>query len=572
MNRQPASLPLWQIIALIAGGVLLLGGVLFLIFRGGGGTEETPRTVAIAQDQVFKEALVGDPEFVNPLLAVSQTDRDLASLVFSGLTRLDEFGQPVPDLAESWTVSRDGLTYKFLLRQDVTWHDGEPFTAEDVAFTMALLRDSDFMGPADMGAFWRTIETYADDDYTVRFVLTQPLASFPEYAGVGILPEHWLGGIEAEDLPDDAFNLDPIGTGPLAWESGSKSGGVYEVVLKPYPDYYDPARQPDFSDVIFRCYSNADRAFNALGSEVYAYGGLSIAQLDAALASPMINVISARLPAVELVIFNQGAPDRLPFFQDAGVRRALIQSVNRAGIVSRLMDRQAVVTDSTILPSSWAYNDMLLPPPYDSTGAAALLDEAGWVSDGTVRNNGSTPFAFTLLCGSSDRQQALAQEIADSWRAMGIDVRVEPVSASEMIERLASSGEGARDYDAAIVELTQAGYADPDPYPFWHESQAANGQNFSGYIDHDMSELLELARRDPNGVRRAEAYAAYQELFIENGAALLLYNPLYHYAVSCQVTGASFTITSGPENRFMTMGDWHIAGPGEIDQACGTGQ
>ena len=102
--------------------------------------------------------------------------------------------------------------------------------------------------------------------------------------------------------------------------------------------------------------------------------------------------------------------------------------------------------------------------------------------------------------------------------------------------------------------------------------QAASGQNFSGYIDHDMSELLELARRDPNGVRRAEAYAAYQQLFIENSAALLLYNPLYHYAVSCQVDGASFTITSGPENRFMTMGDWRIAGAGEIDQVCGTSQ
>src|SRR5688572_30660904 len=205
-NSSPRKRPAirWQFIVIVAAIALIIASVVYLRTRGetiNEGPAPEARDISLIDTNTYTEAVVGEPAYINPLLATSQADRDIASLVYSGLTRIDEYGQPVPDLAERWDVSEDGLTYTFTLRSDVKWHDGEPFTANDVAFTIGLLRDQDFPGSPDLIAFWRTIETYATDDTTVEFVLTQPLSAFPEYAGIGILPAHLLGGIDAAALP-----------------------------------------------------------------------------------------------------------------------------------------------------------------------------------------------------------------------------------------------------------------------------------------------------------------------------------------------------------------------------------
>jgi peptide/nickel transport system substrate-binding protein len=232
-SGSPASSPLkrlrWQVIVLAFGLLLIAAFIIYRILGGGG--PPTPPEVHVTVTETYTEAIVGKPVWANPLLAISQADRDLVSLVFSGLTRVDEYGQPAPDLAESWEVSPDGLSYTFHLRPDVTWHDGTPFTADDVAFTMSLLRDPDFPGPADLAAFWRTVETYAEEPSTVKFVITQPLAAFPEYAGIGILPAHLLAGIAAADLPQDPFNAKPVGTGRLKWMSAEELGNTVVVKL-----------------------------------------------------------------------------------------------------------------------------------------------------------------------------------------------------------------------------------------------------------------------------------------------------------------------------------------------------
>ncbi len=257
----------WQIVVLGAGLLMIAVAGLFLLLRPSSAAEVAPEVqpIEFTETNDFSEAVVGQPALVNPLLASSQADRDLVSLVFSGLTRLDEYGQPIPDLAERWEVSGDGLTYTFHLRDNVTWHDGEPFTAEDVAFTMRALRDPDFPGPADLALFWRTVETYALDETTVQFVLTQPLSAFPEYAGVGVLPAHLLAGVPPAGMADDSFNLSPVGTGRLKWESSEVVDGVTVVRLVPYAGFYDAMRRVRLDAIILRFYDETGDAFRALG-------------------------------------------------------------------------------------------------------------------------------------------------------------------------------------------------------------------------------------------------------------------------------------------------------------------
>lgn len=560
----------WQFILLGVGLVLIAGAVLFFVLHRSGDERAAPPRFEFSETQTYVEAVVGKPMLVNPLLAVSQADRDLVALIFSGLVRVDEFGQPVPDLAESWDVSEDGLIYTFRLRSGVQWHDGAPFTAEDVAFTMSLLRDPNFPGPADLGAFWRTVETYIVDDATVRFVLTQPLSAFPEYAGIGILPAHLLGGINPADLPSDPFNLAPIGTGRLRWVSSEQEGGATVVHLEPHTAFYDPARRVQLSAVDLRFYPDANLAFRALGPDAQALGGLTPSQLEAAFASPELNIYTARLPIYAAIIFNQQAPTRLPFFQDEAVRVALAAALDRQALVEDFLSRQALLADSTVLPGTWAFNPLVTPTPYDVTAAAQALDEAGWTLSGNVRSKDSTPLAFTLLVTDRASDRQLGQAIVEQWRALGVNVTLQTLSAADLLERLqtpAPGGEG-RNFDAALVEFSQGRLADPDPYPFWHEAQAEQGQNYSGFADRDISEALEIARRDPNGVRRAELYRSYQQWFWERGAAILLYNPVYHYAVSCQVQGVQLQILVDPSDRFRNLHEWYIVQPDQLDQVC----
>src|SRR5918911_2714319 len=138
----------------------------------------------------FVEAMIGSPRYVNPLLASSETDLDLTHLVFSGLTRIDDRGNIVPDLASGWQVSPDARTYTFTLRPDLRWHDGQSLTAEDVVFTLDLVRDKDFPGDPALAAPWRDVRVDAPTQQTVRFTLPAPDASFMQLTTLGVLPRH----------------------------------------------------------------------------------------------------------------------------------------------------------------------------------------------------------------------------------------------------------------------------------------------------------------------------------------------------------------------------------------------
>jgi peptide/nickel transport system substrate-binding protein len=570
---QPGSAPRpplrWQWIAL-GGGLLLivLAGALTLIPRRP--ARPADPVVTFVEGEAYGEAIVGEPEWVNPLLAVSQADKDLVALVFSGLTRLDEFGQPIPDLAESWEISADGLTYTVALRDDVTWHDGEPFSAEDVAFTMSLLRETGFPGPADLATFWRTVETYADDEHTVRFVLTQPLAAFPDYLRIGILPAHILAGIRPEALADDPFNLEPVGTGRLRWVSLEEQGRVTRVTLQPYPDFYDPARRVEIGQVDLSFYPNPEDAFRALGDEVQAYGGLAPAQLDAALNSPDLNLYAAPLPVYALLIFNQGDAEGLPFFQEEPVRRALAQALNHQALLEAL-GRTVIGIDSTVQPGTWAYNPALSPPPYDPAQAEQTLDEAGWIVEaGGVRARDGVRMRFTLLLADRPADREIGQAVAEQWGQIGVDVSLQVADPDDLLERLDTPrGEGrGRDFDAALVEIGQGRLADPDPYPFWHDSQIESGQNYSGFADNEVSRALEVARRDSNGVRRADLYQQFQQLLLDRTAAIPLYSPVYSYAVSCQVQGVALRLFVGPSDRFLNMHEWSLVPQERLADVC----
>jgi peptide/nickel transport system substrate-binding protein len=538
----------WQVL-LIGAGIALVGILLTYLAR----TYATTTVPTVGGTYV--EGVAGTPHAINPLLsAYNDVDQGLCRLVFSGLTRFNSRGEVEPDLAKNWEISLDGLTYVFHLRPGVRWHDGTPFTADDVLLTVDLLQDPDYPGPPDIGALWRTVRVEKEDDYTVRFILSEPFAPFLQYTTVGILPAHLLEGVRAADLPGLDFNLTPVGTGPFQVEEvEAEEGEVTSILLQRYPHYH--GSNPLLEHIRFRFYPSAQSAFRAYqDGEVEGVGQVTLENLPQTREEEDLNLYSAQMARHVLIFLNLGREDELPFFQEKEVRQALLYGLDREGMVERLLEGQGIVAHSPIIAGTWAYDQEVRQYAYDPDQARALLDEAGWElpPGGMARNKGGHPLVFTLLTSTDPLQTAIAEEVARQWNELDLQVTVVTASPLDVLDALER-----RDYQAALVELDLAG--DPDPYPLWHQTQITMGQNYAGLDHRQISEIIETARITVDPTQRAVLYHQFQELFAEEVPAILLYHPIYTYGVSRKVQGVQIGPLMAPSDRFATAHRWYVA-------------
>ncbi len=538
----------------------------------------------------YREALIGTVQRINPLLAsLNPVDEALSALVFEGLTAINEYGEPVPNLAEWWTISSDGLEYVIFLRDDVKWQDGTPFTAADVVYTMSLLAAPDFPGDDALGAFWRTVEVERLADDVVRFRLAQPLGSFLERLSIGLLPEHALRGTPAATLAEHPFNLSPIGTGPYQLgELRANSSGIREVVLRAAPTF---AERPEaatlpfaLDPLTFALFSSFEAAQNGLASGLVdalaadtpaERASLFVLSNNAGL--DVYNQIENRLG---VLLFNFQNPDR-PYFRDQRTRVALQAALDRDAIIERVMVNSAVPADSPILSGSWAYEADLPWAAYDPDRARDLIRQAaerlervtaagedaptpvpdsGLVAPGvdpTATPTEAPPpavvFEFSILVPEDPVLIALAQEITAQWSQVGVIATVEAVPLDTYRQRLE---DGA--FDTAIVEQGLGSSADPDVYDFWNQGQYPEGENLAGVDDRQLSILLERARRDPYGVNREQDYRQFQLDFARKAIALPLYHPLFTYVTQPRVEGVQLGFIGRAADRFRNIGEWSL--------------
>ncbi len=539
----------WQILLILL-GVILVGILLaylsanytIVLRPGRGGT--------------YVEGVAGFPRYLNPLLLSSYegVDRDLCALLFNGLTRFDEHGEVVADLARGWDVTLDGLTYTFYLRSNAFWHDGTPVTADDVIFTIRLLQDPAFPGSPILGAdVWRTVTVEKVDRHTVRFTLAEPFAPFLDYTTVGILPSHLLRGVRAADLPGLDFNLNPVGTGPFQMdEIAVQDKDITSIVLEQFRRYY--GGRANLDRVQFRFYASDQNVLNAYeAGEVEGVGRIPIQERERVLGYPTLDLFSAPIARYNLIFLNL-ARDDLPFLQEPEVRQALLYGLDRQRIVDEVLDGQAVVVHSPILPGNWAYDEDIPHYDYDPEQAARLLDSVGWfraLLDRGVRHKKGGRLAFTLLVSSDPERVAAAQEIVRQWNTIGVTATVQIAAPDKVYQALA-----ARDFDAVLTQIALPG--DPDPYPFWHETQVEGGQNYSGLKHRRISEVLEQARIIVSRDRRKELYDEFQTLFAQEVPALLLYSPVYTYGVDERIHDVQIGPLTYPSDRFRTISDWWI--------------
>lgn len=549
----------WQILIAAAGVILVL--LLILALRG----TSTPILPATPDTRggEYSEALIGGMQRLNPVLDVRNApDRDVDRLVFSGLLRFDSTGVPIPDLAEGWMIT-EGTEYTFRIRADAVWHDGEPVTAQDVVYTFGLIQDADYPGPKDLAALWRSVKVEALTAKEVRFTLSEPYSPFLDYLTTGLLPYHLLKGVGVKELDTLPFNLKPVGSGPFRVETLILEGeSIHGVTLLPFDKYYGTKPALEKIDLLY--YPTRSAAFEALQSgAVKGLGGLTSDELHTVLAGDTWNVYSARLPQASVVFLNLKNED-VPFLTDRNVRRALLMATDRQRIIDDILAGQAVPAAGPVLPGTWAEDPNLLPLEYNPDEAARLLDKAGWAipegatpgTDAYVRMNekGDAALAFTLVYAEDPRQKEIASALQAQWAAVGVRVSLQAANLRSLLDDHLTP----RTYQAALVDLNLAPYPDPDPYPFWHQTQSPDGQNYSQLDDRAISELLEEARTTMDREERARLYRTFQFRFAYQMPALFLWHPVYSYTVDARIAGVTFGPLFDTSDRLNTICDWYV--------------
>ena len=548
----------WQllivVIALVAIGVLLLSQQQSTVLPGIGNVQPTPQPV---KGGSYSEALIGSFGRLNPLLdQYNSVDRDVDRLLFSGLMRFDDRGTPHADLADSWGVSQDGSVYNFSIRPNAVWHDGKPVTSDDVIFTIDLMRNEQVPVPTDLRDFWKQVTVTKLNDQLLQFTLPEAFSPFLDYLTFGVLPKHLLGALPPDQLVSAPFNLNPVGTGPYRFDHLLVEGGqIKGVALTAFKDYFG---NPAYIDkVTFKYFPDSASALEAYKQqEVMGVSQIAPAVLEDAFTTPGLNTYTSRLPRLGLVYLNLANPDT-PFFKDASIRRALMMGINRQRIVDRLFDGQAILADGPILPGSWAYYDGIEHIDYNPEAALATFKKAGYTipaSGGDIRSKDGTAFAFEMVYPDQDPYKAVAEQIQKDWEQLGIKVTLKAVP----YDKLLSDYLEPRSYQAALVDLNMTNSNDPDPYPFWHQAQITNGQNYSGWDDRQASEYLEQARVLVDPSERLKRYRNFQVRFTTEMPALPLFYSVYTYGVDNQVQGVGTGPLVDPSDRFMNIPFWNL--------------
>lgn len=501
----------------------------------------------------YVEAAVGQPRHINPILAgANDLDMDISSLVYSGLFKLNNDLKLTPDLATDYSVSSDGTTYTVNLRNDVVWHDGQPFTAEDVLFTIRSIQTPDYGSPLETSFQGVTVEKTGD--HQVIFTLKQPYAPFPTNLTVGIAPKHVWENIAPKNAALAEQMLKPVGTGPFEFAELStrrKTGEITTFRMVRNPDYYKEA--PYLDEFIFQFYPTNEEAVTALSNgNVDGVGFVPLSSADDIENRTSTDLERLLLPQYFAFFFNELNNELLG---DAGVRAALALAVDRDVIVEEALQGEAQSLHVPIPPSLFEGNSEIEPPTFNPEVAKQNLEEAGWKDeDGNgIREKDDNELKVTITTTDWPEFVRTAELVKDEWEKIGVGVEIQSYSAGVIQQTVV----GPRDYE--ILLYGEILPADPDPYPFWHSTQTRSpGLNLSLLKDEEIDKLLEEARKETDQNTRREKYVEFQKRFFDLTPAIILYQPYYLYGHRDNVRGMGMENVNLPTGRFNDVESWHV--------------
>lgn len=502
------------------------------------------------------EGIVGTPRFVNPVLAMTRADSDMTALIYSGLMRLAPDGSLKPDLAESITISDDGLVYNVVLRSDVTFHDGTPIDSADVAYTIGAIQNQALKSP--LRGNWSGVTVEVIGDRELNFILEDPYAPFLQNLTVGILPRHIWEPVKDENFTLSQHNTIPVGSGPYQIDSvmRDRAGLIDGYTLTPHST--DGRTEPQIKQIDITFFANEIEVRNALESgAITSTTDLSRDSIDTLRAQGGYTVVTETLPRTTAIFFNQNDS---PALRDAAVRAALAASIDRDALIDAGLAGYGTPA-ATPVPQEFA------PAAFDEMGAQGststqatvqtILTDGGWVMrEGEWQkeiDGDAVPLTFSLATANDAPFTDIARELRDTWTELGITVTVDLYEQSDLIQQVVRP----RDFDALLFG-TEVGRA-LDLYPFWHSSQREDpGLNITRYANITTDAALETLRSSRDATERTEALETVVTTLAEEEPAIFLYNPVFTYVLTDTVRPTAMNGIARTSERFSNIRNWHV--------------
>lgn len=500
---------------------------------------------------MYTEGVLGAFTNANPIYATSAADRTVSKLMFGSLLTYDTNNELKGDLAESWESDARGQNYTLKLRPGVRWHDGKPFTAQDVIFTIGVIQNPDARSP--LNASWQGITVKSPDPMTVTFALGSPLASFPHSLTVGIVPQHILGNVAMSNMRSVPFNsAQPIGTGPFQWQDLVVSGGSPEkreerIILGKFERYHLGAPQLDtFTMRTFRDEARMIESYKQ--NEISAMVGLETMPDNLGEATAHYFPQTAAL-----MTFFRSSEGMLA---EKPVRQALVHATDTNEVRKQLPYNAKAVVEP-ILEGQIGFDPASAQLPYDITAAEKLLNDAGWQqpAPGEVRQKNGQKLEFALYAESNHENVRTSRILQQQWRKVGVNARVELQDAAEFQVTLSQHS-----YDALLRGISIG--PDPDVFVYWHSSQADIGSrsrlNLSEYKSNAADDALNQARTRVDPQLRAAKYKSFLSAWRDDAPALGLYQPSLLYVTRQEVYGLKPHEINGANDRLSNVHEWMV--------------
>lgn len=480
--------------------------------------------------------IIGRPSYINPVLAQSNDyDRNLIELIYDGLYSIDGQGKLITDLAEKTEISEDGKTYIVFLKENVFWHDGMTFTADDVIFTIETIQDPSIRSPLRLN--WKGVVVEKLGTHVVRFNLKNPYEPFLQNLTLKIIPKHIWENIESRNFLSADYNLKPIGTGPYLFDSleKNKQGKIISYSLVANKNYFK--KEPYISKLIFRSYDNYDLAKSGLlKKEIDGFFPVLIENVDFFKNKKNVQVVSLYLPSYYAVFLNL----KNPLFSQKQIREALDLAIPRQKLITEIFKKQAFPLKGPFSPG------FLKEPNFSSKYS---IQEAKKI----IEQLEPEQRTFTLSLPDNLELIRVANYLATCWEEIGISVELQILPLATLEKEIIQT----RSYDALLFGEIMG--QDPDLFSFWHSSQITDpGLNLSAYQNKELDELLEKTRQTFDEEQQINNLKTIQNILSEDKPAIFLYNPFYLYILPQKVKGYNIQYANLPSEKFADIENWYI--------------
>ncbi len=509
----------------------------------------------------LSEGVVGFPELISPIFADSNAEHDLVRLIYSGLMRVSETGEIMPDLAESFEISEDDLVYTFNINPEAKFHDGTPVTAEDVVFTVEQVKSPANNSP--LAIMWANVTAEAINEHTVTLTLSEPNAGFFEQVTIGILPKHLWETAPIGSLRFIELSSFPVGSGPFQVRKVKRSESIgipIKYSLTAFNGYVHGRPYLDKIDISF--YSNEDELLDALNKGNIKGTSLLSPQSLSSVNDKSKQIVSAPMQRVFGVFFNQTEGSVLT---EKAVRRAIEEAIDKERLVKSVFGDYARTAHSPIpaimlgdapaeeveeLDDEDTEDEEKKFLPGERTLVAAdweLNAETG------IREKDDESLSITISTADGREFIAVAEFIKQSLERIGFDITIETHDVAYLNQEIIRP----RNYE--VLLFGEAFDRMVDLYPFWHSSQRDDpGLNVARYANSDVDRLLRELRTERDPLERIELIDSISESISEDIPAVFLYSPEFLYLNDKQIKNVTVPNIVRSSDRFSNISKWYM--------------